>query len=63
MTNADVLVQRALRRNGHPIPIVFLDASEEEQCVPVRPGVIKFPQQPVSRKKLLKRGLSLAACR
>jgi len=43
VTDAEVLAQRPLSPNAHFIPIVFLDASEKEQCVAIQPGVIEFP--------------------
>ncbi len=46
LTNADVSGQRPLPRNGHPIPIVFLDASEEELRFDLRPSEPNVPVQP-----------------
>src|SRR5437667_33046 len=64
LTRADVLVQRRSPRNGHRIPIVFLNtyAIEEEQRVPIRSGAIEFPRKTVSEKRLLRRSLSLLGC-
>ncbi len=46
LTNADVLRQPRLPRNGHRIPILFLGSysTEEEERVLIRSGAIELPE-------------------
>ena len=62
LTDSDFSGQRRLPRKSQRIPIVFLGplAEQKEQPVQIRSGTIKFPRKPVSKKQLLRRGLSRA---
>jgi len=62
LTDSDFSGPRRLPRKSQRIPIVFLGplAEQKEQPVQIRSGTIKFPRKPVSKKQLLRRGLSRA---
>jgi len=64
LPNADVSGQRRLPRNGHRIPIAFLDAdaAQEEQRVPIRVGAIEFSRKSVSKERLERAVCSVLGC-
>ncbi len=61
VTDAEVWAQLATRVPGYRIPVSFLDDSEEEQSITVRPGVIDFPQKPFKKNWLQRSNSALLA--
>src|SRR5947209_6557658 len=58
LTDSDFSGPRRLPRKSQRIPIVFLGTFAPEEEEPVRIRVGKAPRKPLSKKKLLRRGLS-----